>query len=312
MAMNRCFQRCGSSVAILALLGCVAADSTDGFDSVPPQAPLGDIEESAIPIAVHPPTLAEELAAAKTQWQARANDLQLRAAIATWEQALAAGQADLASTTLLLRAYVYLAEPDAEDDRRGADRVDPLRRALEVGEIALRMSSERYATARDKDLPIAQAIARIDDRGAEALYWYSTALLQLWSMRRIGGLGLERRDQLLLMMNRCLELEPHIARGGPYRNFGTYYSLAPGFAGGDLEKAKIHYKRALDYAPESVETKLLWAEIWAPRSRDSELFERLLLEVINTPDDATADFEPETQRAKRRAQDLLRRKAEFF
>jgi len=124
------------------------------------------------------------------------------------------------------------------------------------------------------------------------MYWYASALGK-WAKKKGFAVLLGQKDNVKATMDRALELAPDYFYGGPHRYFGAYYAIAPSFAGGDLEKSKVHFKKSLEIEPNYVGTKVLWAEELAVKQQDEETFDRLINEVLQTPDDVIPELVPD-------------------
>ena len=78
---------------------------------------------------------------------------------------------------------------------------------------------------------------------------------------------------------------------------------APG--GGDLPASKQHFEKAIALDAKYLDTKVLFAESYAAKAQDEDLFKKLLNEVIASPDDIIPELVPESKNAKRVAKKLL-------
>jgi hypothetical protein len=101
--------------------------------------------------------------------------------------------------------------------------------------------------------------------------------------------------------------------GGQYLYFGMYYGSFPPLLGGRPDLAKENFERAIAAGGgKFLMTYVFYAKIYAVETQDERLFEDLLAHVI----DASADVLPEQRLAnavaKKRAQEALARKGDFF
>jgi hypothetical protein len=111
------------------------------------------------------------------------------------------------------------------------------------------------------------------------------------------------------MITYLYSLDKNYYYGGPARWLGTYYAVAPGIAGGDMDKSKKYYEEAMAAAPNYLATKVLMAENYAAKVKDRALYDRLLDEVLAGDPDAL----PEVAIEQRVEQDKARKlKAEKF
>ncbi|MEE8408419.1 MAG: TRAP transporter TatT component family protein, partial [Myxococcota bacterium] len=91
-----------------------------------------------------------------------------------------------------------------------------------------------------------------------------------------------------------------------------FYAKAPSFAGGDLDKSKQHFERAIELEPNYLGTKVLYAEYYAPKREDKELFTRLLNEVAGGDVTVLPGLEPEQTFEQKKAERLLSEVDEIF
>ena len=64
--------------------------------------------------------------------------------------------------------------------------------------------------------------------------------------------------------------------------------------------------------PKYLSSKVLFAEIYAVRTDNEELFKKTLQGVVETGDDVHPDLVPENQNAKRLAKEMLENMDDFF
>jgi hypothetical protein len=180
-----------------------------------------------------------------------------------------------------------------------------------AAERALRRIAPGWADAIDRGDDPAAAAARVDAGGAEALY-----LLAQGAMRAAQATGyaavLAVKDAALAMMARAAELDERVDAAGPHRALGAWRAALPVAAGGGAAASRAHFDRARALAPEDQLAPVAEAETWAVLVQDEVRFDRLLAAVLAfdlARDPARA---PENAVAKRRAQELLRRRARLF
>ena len=115
------------------------------------------------------------------------------------------------------------------------------------------------------------------------------------------------------MMRRCLEIDEGYYYGGPHLFMGIWYASRPKMAGGDLEKARGHFLKAIDLGHgEFLMTYVYYAKYYARQARDKDLFVSTLQKVIETPAPVPPDLTLVNTVAKKKAQGLLDRVDEFF
>jgi len=108
------------------------------------------------------------------------------------------------------------------------------------------------------------------------------------------------------LMRRILELDETIEMGSPHLFFGVLYGSKPAMAGGNPEKSRYHFERALSISKRSfLPIQVAYAETYSRMVFDKELHDKLLNEVINFPIENAPDHMLANQIAKRRARTLL-------
>jgi hypothetical protein len=256
---------------------------------------------------------APDAAAAEAAWAERGDKGRLEAAIAAWERVeAAAGGGDAATWAKLARAYYFLA--DGHLRKLGTDApayLEAFEKGTAAGERALSAGNaefRRRVLAGDK---VEDAIKVVGNESLPAMYWYA-ANLGKWSRAKGFAATLGNKDRVKGVMTRALELDAAFFHGGPHRYFGTLYAVAPGFAGGDLDKSREHFEKSIAIAPAYAGTKILMAETYAAKKQDAALFDRLIGEVLTMSDSAIPGLEPETRAEKEKAADLKAKRDEIF
>lgn len=152
------------------------------------------------------------------------------------------------------------------------------------------------------------AISGVPKEFSGAIFWTATSYGKWGKMRNIlKQLGPAKQARKMILYLHSMDRDYYY--GGPARWLGTYYAVAPGIAGGDMEKSKKHYEEAMGAAPNYLATKVLMAENYAAKVKDRPLYDRLLDEVLAGDPDAL----PEVAIEQRVEQDKARRmKAEKF
>ncbi|HET7789086.1 MAG TPA: TRAP transporter TatT component family protein, partial [Myxococcales bacterium] len=143
--------------------------------------------------------------------------------------------------------------------------------------------------------------AQVGAAGAEALYLDAVCSATWARMQGFTPL-IERRDELLAELSRVAELAPDLDGAGAERELGALYAALPAFAGGDLEKARLHLEAALRRAPQDPRNRIVLARTVAVKSQDRALFEEQLRAAEQSDDPALAA----------EAQALLARESDLF
>jgi hypothetical protein len=158
-----------------------------------------------------------------------------------------------------------------------------------------------------------QALARLDKRDVPLVFWTASAwgsavILQLADPDAIISL-----PSINAMMEWVREKDPTYYYGGSYLYFGMYYGSFPPLLGGRPDLAKENFERAIAAAGgKFLMTYVFYAKTYAVEMQDERLFEDLLGRVIDAPVDVLPEQRLANVVAKKRAQEALARKGDFF
>ena len=247
---------------------------------------------------------------AAAHWAKRTAPAEIRAAVKDWEIAVAADPNDLESLIMLTRAHYFLADGYTRDDDKAYLAL--MDKAVDWGERAMGTASPEFAAKMADGAKYPEAVTVVGADGVPAMYWYASALGK-WAKKKGFAVLVGQKDNVKATMDRCLSLAPEYFYAGPWRYFGAFYSIAPGFAGGDVKKAAEHFSKSLELEPNYVGTKVLWAqELAGEKLQDEATFDRLLAEVLATPDDIIPELTPETIVEKQKARELLATRDDIF
>jgi hypothetical protein len=141
-----------------------------------------------------------------------------------------------------------------------------------------------------------------------ATCWANWIRLNLDSMEALSEL-----PRVEWMMKRVLEIDEGFYYGGPHLFMGIWFASRPKIAGGDLKKAQEHFLRALDLGKgKFLMAYVYYANYYARKMMDKELFTSTLQKVLETPADTSPDLVLLNTVAKKQAKDLLSHVGEYF
>jgi hypothetical protein len=212
---------------------------------------------------------------------------------------------------------------DDKGDFETADRIERrvmllYQRAAQVSLRAVHNRDEKKqlrGKLKARDLPALQAYLReaftdLDD--APALYWAGLS----WGsqMANSGGSVAELADAPIAraLMERSVEIDPGYADAGGLGVLGTVEASFPELFGGNLEKAKSYYDRALEVCHRRNHLILLsYAKTYAVAKQDRALFLQLLNEILSAPDQGS-DIRMANKVARHRAERYLSKLDQWF
>ena len=237
---------------------------------------------------------------AMENWKKRDNKENLAKAV----QLIEASPKDLESLTYLTRGYFLLGEMYTKDDD---EKLKIFEKAKKYGDEGMSLNEE-FKKLKDKD--IVKAIDVLTLKEIDILYW-AAASLGKWAKTNGVMSSLKYKSQILSMIGKVEKLNPDYFYGAVDRYMGGYYAIAPGIAGGDMDKSKEHFKKAMAKAPENLGSKVFYAEVYLTKEDEEKEFEKVLNEVLAAPN-GPEEIAPENIMEKRKAQELLNRKKDLF
>jgi len=156
-------------------------------------------------------------------------------------------------------------------------------------------------------------IGRLKPSDLPAAYWTALAWAGRINLERSSPKALAQFPRANALMEWVMGRDPHFYYSGPLWFFGTYYSSLPPMMGGDLERARDYFERAMKTDGDRfLFGKLLYARNYAVQAYDRELFEALLTEVIAGIADCPDDLRLMNSIAARKAAILMKRADEIF
>jgi hypothetical protein len=215
----------------------------------------------------------------------------------------------LLALTRSLGSYAFgFLEREAETDPDARNRAAALyRRGAEYGLALLGLDKG------SKENAWLERLDRMDAGAVPALFW--TGYCWAGAIRKSADspAALAELPKAVAMIERVLVLQPGYHFGAPRLFMGVYYADRPRLAGGSPNRAREFFERAMDdSAGRYVMGKYLWARFGAVASQDPTLFERLLKEVIDSPETTLPEQRLSQEIARGWARSLLERKSDFF
>lgn len=116
-----------------------------------------------------------------------------------------------------------------------------------------------------------------------------------------------------MMMKKVLELDEAFYYGGAHVFMGALESSRPKVAGGDLNRARDHFLKAIELGNgKFLMTQIYYADYYAKKAFDRELFISILKKVLETPADVAPDLTLLNTVAHARARKMLDQVDEYF
>ncbi len=183
-------------------------------------------------------------------------------------------------------------------------------------DYALRATIIRTGREKWQDLSLDEwslALNNVEVAHQPALFW----LGQCW-----GGWLMQNLDsveafadipRLEGLMKKVHELDPAFHHAGPHLFLGAFYGGRSRMLGGNPEKSRHHFEKALDLTEKKfLLVRLLFAKTYAVQNQNRELFESQLQAVVNAPPDLFPEQRLANEVARKKAAQLLDQIDELF
>ncbi len=145
------------------------------------------------------------------------------------------------------------------------------------------------------------------------LYWTAFNWANSINFHKDSPLAVAAVGKVEAMMAQCLKLDPSYFYGGIHQFFGAFYASRPTLLGGDLNKAKDHFEKAIAAGGgRFLMAKVAYAQFYGIAAQDKALFESLLREVIAGDPAALPEERLANEVAQLRAKALLHHAALYF
>ncbi len=153
-----------------------------------------------------------------------------------------------------------------------------------------------------------EAARSLDPAYIELLYWYvvnlarelnqETAIIRRGNKARVESLNA-----------RLLALDAGFYYAGPHRIAGA---IPTRFPEGVLADSKSHFETAIALAPGYLGNRVIYADLYAVRAKDKELFRTQLEAVLAAPEDTASAIAPENGYARAQAKGMLAKMDAIF
>jgi len=115
------------------------------------------------------------------------------------------------------------------------------------------------------------------------------------------------------LMRRALSLDETYYYGGPHLFMGIWYASRPPVAGGSLEQAEEHFRRAMEIGQgKFLMTQVYYADVYCRKALDRGRFDSTLNAVLAAPADGVPELTLLNTIAQHKAQSLLDHADEYF
>lgn len=251
--------------------------------------------------------LSKEMKTAKSHWRKRDNKESLLKSLASFEK-IANSNNSYEAMAYLSRGYYLLADGHL-------DNMDEKKKNWETGitwgEKAMATNPEFKKRVIDNGEKIADVLQYLDKGQIEAIYWTAVNLGK-WGKNSGIATVLKYKAQIKNMINRVGELDKKFFFGAFDRYWGAYYAVAPGFAGGDMDKSIKSFNNAVKTEKNYLGNYVLIADYWAKKKGDKDMFVKNLNKVLKMNPNKVKAIAPENRIEQRKAKKLLSQIDELF
>jgi hypothetical protein len=158
-----------------------------------------------------------------------------------------------------------------------------------------------------------KALYALPPKDVPYIFWAASCWGSWISLNQRSMSAMAELPRVELMMARVLELNEGFYYGGAHIFAGILEASKPKMAGGDLEKARAHFLKAIELGNgKFLLSRVYYAEYYARKAFDRDLFAAILKDVLDTPADIEPDLTLLNTVAHIKAQKLLNNVDEYF
>ena len=186
-------------------------------------------------------------------------------------------------------------------------------RARKYG-LELLSLNKKFAAAQEGSIDQFQAALKsFGPKDIEHLFWAGLAWGNYLNYNKDSVEAVAELPRIEALMGRVVELNGSYYYGGPHLFFGAFYGSRPKTLGGDPQKSKESFEKAIAVTDGKYLIALVaMAQFYAVQVQDVGLFQRTLNSVVAADAAALPEQRLSNELAKERAQILLRKQAQYF
>lgn len=207
----------------------------------------------------------------------------------------------------LCRGYYFLADAHYDDVEKKKSYWNI---GTAWGEKAM-ATNEMFRKEVSKGGDVTDALKHLDKSYTASIYWTAVNLGK-WAKSSGIATILKYKNRIRTMVQKVQDFDESFFYGAAHRYWGAYYAVAPGFAGGDINKSKKHFEKSIELAPHYLGTYVLYAQFHDTKKGNKEDFKKRLKQVLNAKVDKVKDITPENIIEQKKAQKLLTEMEELF
>lgn len=158
-----------------------------------------------------------------------------------------------------------------------------------------------------------QQLAQLEQKSVPALFWAASNWAKWIDHNRNQAEAIAQLPRAVLLMQRVLQLDEEFYYAGPHLFFAVYYGSRSPMLGGNFELSEKHFDKARQLNLQTLLIiDLLQAEYLDRQKFDQQAFHTRLSKLIEQDVSTATDLALINNIAKRKAQRLLKKEAEWF
>jgi hypothetical protein len=198
----------------------------------------------------------------------------------------------------------------ADDDKEYAGALTAKSKQYALSALELR----GFKTLREKSLDdFKTGLEDMDKKDLPYLFWAASCWGNWVALNLDSMAALAELPKVEAMMRRALALDAGFYHGGPHLFMGIWYASQPSMAGGNLDLSRDHFLKAREFGKgQFLMTDVYFAQYFARKAFDRDLFISTLKKVLDTPADIKPELTLLNTVARRKAQEMLERVDDYF
>ncbi len=146
-----------------------------------------------------------------------------------------------------------------------------------------------------------------------AIFWTANAWANYINLNLDDVNAIADLPKVEAMMDFVLKYDDSYFYGGVHLFFGTIQASLPAMFGGDTASARVHFDRALRISDgKFLMVYYYYAKTYAVMTQNKELFESMLHEVIDAPENLLPEQNLANEIAKSKSEELLKHESDYF
>ena len=177
---------------------------------------------------------------------------------------------------------------------------------------ALEQNGFKNPVSRDFD-DFESGLQKMGEKDVPYIFWAASCWGGWIGLNRGSMQAMAELPRVIAMMKRVLALDEAFYYGGAHLFMGILEASKPRMAGGDLNLARDHFKKAINLGEgKFLLAKVYFADYYAKKAFDRELFIATLEDVLKTPADIKAELTLLNSVAHNKARQLMAQADEYF